>query len=196
MERPELETLYLDCVYVCVCVSRGTISLRRIAEKIEGTHADLLGPVLVRGEVIRQYFGVPISAKRGKGEFFYVGLKKREEDARTFRALCGHRKIDRRRSNPTMEETAYLCFSYKLNSAHVKYYRLLKATYRRVRARMYAYVCDLSIFFCSMNTLFGNFSLPLFLSLSLILSLSSLSLSFSRSLHRLPLPCPALLCLG
>lgn len=53
----------------------------------------------------------------------------RGEKTRAHLALYfGHRKIDRRRSNLATEETAYLCFSYKLNSVHVKYYRLLKAT--------------------------------------------------------------------
>lgn len=118
----------------------------------------------------RTYF----SEERGKGEFFYATSGyEREEDARTFRALCGRRKIDRRRSNPATEETAYLCFSYKLNSAHVKYYRLLKAT---PCVRTYGmHVCDLSIFFCSMNTLweFLSFSpLSLFLSSSSPTSLS------------------------
>lgn len=60
-----------------------------------------------------------------------------------------------------------LYFSYKLNSAHVKYYRLLK--------EFLTYVCahDLSIFFRSMNTHFRNFCFPL-------------SLSSSLSLHRPP----------
>lgn len=74
-----------------------------------------------------------------------------------------------------MEETAYLCFSYKLNSVHVKYYRLLKAT---SYSCTYACVRSVDIF------LLHEHSLWEFLSLSL----SFLSPSNLFIVSHLPLP--------